>query len=564
MDEFIFRLQDLISKNKIQQVIKILLETFQKCETKHPLAKEEVRDLRNQVVLLSARYNDTTDKINSGIINPLLADTAKNQLLSSFLNIASKLRDYPEFTNYINGLEEEEAWEAAVKANNIETYRVFFNQYPNGKYKQETQKVISELEAIQKAKEKEIKQKAEEEKARRVREEKRQKEEAQLKKEASQKAEEEKAQQEAARKEAEREKEVAALKEKLEKKAKLIQEQKEALAKTEEEKRRVLQEKETLAKAEKEKAAQENKKIQQTLQDKKEPEKKSAKASTSEDQVTSAAANVAAIASQSTTSTTTEKKSLFSTQNILWTLLPFTLAPIAGWILGSTINDWYLFAWIYLPLAYGLTAYFFPLRKKWYSLISMALSSVMGLGGALLSDIIINDEEYILLFGLIFATIAIPTFIILFFRSRSLDKNNSWNTVSERNFFSKQNKWWSFLAFPISIFLGLGGMVLSAFLGIYSAGLFSPYAALLLVIAYCLVAFNAPLQPQIKSLISIAIASFFLASIQLFLLTGGMSVSLSITEFLTSYALNFMILAIPVNLILLFQNRRRKNKAQKT
>ena len=100
MDDFLFQLQELIARNKIQQAIHSLLESFQKCESKNPAAKSETRDLRNQVVLLSARYTETTEKINKGIISPIHADTSKNQLLSAFLNVINSLSDYKEFSKH--------------------------------------------------------------------------------------------------------------------------------------------------------------------------------------------------------------------------------------------------------------------------------------------------------------------------------------------------------------------------------------------------------------------------------------------------------------------------------
>ena len=171
MDEFQFELQDLIARNKIDKVIKRLLSVLQKCEKSLPDSKEEMREMRNQVVMLSARYTETTDKINRGIISPIHADTAKNQLISAFLNVINKLPDSTHLMDYLNGVEEEEAWKVAAKANTIDAYRVFFSKYPHGKYQEETQRIISELESIQREKEKEIKQKAEEEKDRIIREE---------------------------------------------------------------------------------------------------------------------------------------------------------------------------------------------------------------------------------------------------------------------------------------------------------------------------------------------------------------------------------------------------------
>ena len=594
MDDFLFQLQELIARNKIQQVIKTLLETFQKCESKNPASKDEMRDLRNQVVLLSARYNDTTDKINIGTISPLLADTAKNQLLSAFLNITGKLPDYPEFSNYINGLEEEEAWDAAVKANNIETYRIFFTQHPNGKYKEETQRVISELETIQKEKETEIKQKAEAEKARRVNEEKKQKAETQLKKEQEEKA------RRAAATEIEKEKKIAKEKEheQKEKEARTRKEQeqqkelddlKKQLAQKEREQKE-REQKEELAKeklAQKEQESQQNihqqQKEREALAKKEQEQNKAAKnknkakptpikEGTPQSTPLSAATISVGSAAHQTVTLPPTKSSIFNSRNILWTLLPFTMAPFAAWLLLVFVDSWELLAFSPLIIAYAIIAFVFPLKPQWYSLISITLASLIATATVVVVMSNLQQYQYgggysdrlditeiAAWFAAIFTVLAFFTNIILYFRNKALSKDNKRDYISKINLFSKQNRWWTLMAFPITPILAYSLLLAAG--NIYSLRLELIFH---IVLAYAIVSFIFPLKPQKYSLISIAVASFMIVFAHMILVSNFVPHDLRsiyrIFDFITNVFLIFAILSIISNIILYFRNKALDKK----
>lgn len=380
MDDFLFKLQQLIAKNRIEEVIKILLSSFQKCESGNPEAKSEIQGLRNQVVMLSARYTETNDKINNGMIDPVHAGTAKNQLISAFLNTISKLPDYKLFTEYINGLEEEEAWKEAVQKNSIEGYRLFFTTYPHGKYKEETKRIIQEMEAIENRKEAEIKQKAAEEKTRRIQEEEKQKAAEQKKKEEGRQQADYK---------------VKKAKAELEE---LDNKRKEVLAKK--------------LKAKEELAALDRKKQEALLQKEK---LKSAS-------VPLAAAGVAALASDDSSAIST---SLFQKKNWLWFVLPVLSALILRRIIEVEPDGFILLLFLIIPpVLYGVAAYKFPLKPKRQALISTSLMAL------LLICVIISDEllwgdigAIVFFFAFIpFVFLSLIAVITLHFRNKSLAK----------------------------------------------------------------------------------------------------------------------------------------------
>jgi len=370
MDEFQLQLQGLIAQNKIPQVIKILLETLQKCESKNPTSKDTVNDLRNQVVILSARYNSNNDKILKGIIDPIHAGTAKNQVISSFLNLISQLPNSTEYSNYINHREEEDAWDNALKANTIAGYKAFFTQYPNGKYKDETQRIISELESIQKEKENEIKQKAEEEKARRTKE----------------------------------------------------QQELKAQEQANSERQRIKKEQTDTTKNKQRKAAA---KRQRTTETKKEKTPAKAQAAIG------TATGIAAAGSTSKESQSFFAK-LFNKNNRWWTLISIILAPFTGSIIGLLApnvkhENTILFLIGLTFLSYILIAFKFPLKPAWRSLIATAIGAFLFLIGFTIFDKygISNLSEFLLMFAFSFIPINLFLLPICFFRNKSIAKKNN-------------------------------------------------------------------------------------------------------------------------------------------
>ncbi|MFT4665943.1 MAG: hypothetical protein ACI8YQ_000601 [Polaribacter sp.] len=383
MDDFLFELQQLVAKNKIEGVIKILLTTFQKCESQRPESKDEIRGLRNQVVLLSARYNETNDKINSGIIDPVHAGTAKNQLISAFLNIIGKLPEHKELSNYINGLEEEEAWKEAVRKNGIESYRVFFTKYPHGKYKEETQRIISEMETIEKTKEAEIKQKAAEEKERRLTEERKYERENQSQKEKIKDDTEEK-----------------------------VKNAKVELERLRGQKREILNEKQ--------KAKEDLAKIKEK-QEELSTREESVKRSNIPLATTGLAAGVSSSKRRNVSVGNQEapSHSFFQRRNWLWFTLPFiTAMATAYW---SEIND-SLIPLLPVPILYIVAAIKFPLKPKRYALLSTALSGVACVLTIALVEYRFSIVAALYVFLFVFVILSIISMVTLYFRNKNLDK----------------------------------------------------------------------------------------------------------------------------------------------
>lgn len=164
MNDYINKLNELVALNRIEQLIKLLLETINEYSVRSPEKIHEITELKSQIILLSARYNDTSEKINSGVIDSNHAQTAKNQVLSAFISLINNLHTYESLKEYLKDIEEQKLWEIAVSANTIVAYKTFFEKYPEGKYKEETQRLITQLEEINKKNENEIKRKAQEEK----------------------------------------------------------------------------------------------------------------------------------------------------------------------------------------------------------------------------------------------------------------------------------------------------------------------------------------------------------------------------------------------------------------
>ncbi len=417
MDEFQLQLQELIAKNKIPQVIKILLETLQKCQSKNPESRSAIAGLRNQVVLLSSRYNDNNEKVLKGIMDPILANTAKNQLISSFLDLISHLPDHTEFANYINHREEEEAWEKALEANTIEDYKTFFTQYPNGKYKDETQRVIKELKKIQSEKEKEIKQKAEEEKERRFI-----KEQQEIK-------EREQASNELLRKEKEQVK-ITNNKNTTSEEIKKAQQELDEIKK---EKAALLaKKKQTMADLQKVEEQRKAAAIRQKPVDPKKKEPTATSKTKHAEPVTKKQA-AAAVTAAAITNTSEQNQSffgkLFNKNNRWWVLTSLILPSITGAVFGvfESASDGENIIFFFLGLtffSYIFLAIKFPLKPAWHSLIATFV-------GALLFCVSINataisslGNEFFQVLLIVFFIVSVFVLPICFFRNRSIAKRN--------------------------------------------------------------------------------------------------------------------------------------------
>jgi len=165
---FVERIEKLLINNQMKDVIEEFLEFLSGVPQSNRDARNDANQLRGQIIVLSGRFTDLTNKINT---NTLSADTAsqeRNSLTNSFVQILNQLSsNYPDLNKYVEEKDEDEDWFDAQKKNNIETYHAYFNKYPNGKYKADTIKLISELEEVKQKQESEMKRLAMLEKERR-------------------------------------------------------------------------------------------------------------------------------------------------------------------------------------------------------------------------------------------------------------------------------------------------------------------------------------------------------------------------------------------------------------
>ncbi len=390
MDDFLFKLQQLIAKNRIEEVIKILLNTFQKCESQQLDSKDEIRALRNQVVLLSARYNETKEKINSGVIDPVHAGTAKNQQISAFLNIIGKLPEYKELSKYVNGLEEEEAWKEAVRKNDIETYRIFFTKYPQGKYKEETRRIIGEMEAIERTKEAAIKEKAAAEKKRRLEREEKDKAAMKLQKERAENDAEEK-----------------------------VKRAKKELEELEIQKREILNEKQ---KAKDDLAKMKKKKEGASYQ---RPNQKPANIPSVKDDRTSNISSTTRRNIGGTDNRTIPSQSFFQKRNWPWFVLPIVISLIISFMLDNNAPRLLVFM---IPLLYIFAGIKYPIKPIWFALISTFFTGVGCIVTAILYDgITMTMENEGVFYGafILFIITSICSLTTLYFRNKNLEKKAS-------------------------------------------------------------------------------------------------------------------------------------------
>ncbi len=160
MNAYIKKIQNFIARGQIGEGFEIFLELISDLSSTSDELKEEVRLLTNEILLLSGKASDLDNQYTKGILEDKIYILNKNKVRHSFINLLNAIDEYPHFFNYLEELEEEDAWEIAVNKNTIEAYEAYFRNYPKGKYALETQRIIDELKAN-------IKQRAQEERDRR-------------------------------------------------------------------------------------------------------------------------------------------------------------------------------------------------------------------------------------------------------------------------------------------------------------------------------------------------------------------------------------------------------------
>lgn len=165
---FVERIEKLLINNQIKEVIDEFLKFLSEVPQSNKDARNDANQLRGQVIVLSGRFTDLSNKINTQTLGADAASQERNALTNSFVQILNQLSsNYPDLNKYVEEKDEDEDWFDAQKKNNIETYHAYFNKYPNGKYKADTIKLISELEEVKQKQESEMKRLAMLEKERR-------------------------------------------------------------------------------------------------------------------------------------------------------------------------------------------------------------------------------------------------------------------------------------------------------------------------------------------------------------------------------------------------------------
>ncbi len=165
---FTERIEKLLAANQLRDVIDEFLKFLSEVPQSDRDARNDANQLRGQVILLSGQFTDLNTKINNSTIDPSLANRERSTIINSFIQILNQIPStYPDLNNFITEKNEDDEWKEAQQKNTIEEYQDYFSKYPNGRYKEETIKLITKLEDIKTKQELEMKQVAAREKERR-------------------------------------------------------------------------------------------------------------------------------------------------------------------------------------------------------------------------------------------------------------------------------------------------------------------------------------------------------------------------------------------------------------
>jgi hypothetical protein len=165
---FTERIEKLLAANQLRDVIDEFLRFLNEVPHSDRDARNDANQLRGQVILLSGQFTDLNTKMNSSTIDPSVANRERSTIINSFIQILNQLpSSYPDLNNYITEKNEDDEWKEAQQKNTIEEYQDYFSKYPNGRYKEETIKLIAKLEDIKNKQELEMKEVAAREKERR-------------------------------------------------------------------------------------------------------------------------------------------------------------------------------------------------------------------------------------------------------------------------------------------------------------------------------------------------------------------------------------------------------------
>jgi hypothetical protein len=167
MRVFSKNLERMISLNRLDDAVDTFLAAIADFQPEEDAGRMEARQIRNQVITLSQRLHQATDNHKAGLTTEDDLSRERLSISTGLLDVIQDLWRYPKFSEHIREMEDEEAWRNASKKNTISAYQAYFNEFPNGKYKDQTRELILELQEVERRRAAEMKRIAEEEKQRR-------------------------------------------------------------------------------------------------------------------------------------------------------------------------------------------------------------------------------------------------------------------------------------------------------------------------------------------------------------------------------------------------------------
>jgi|GEM_PF-4357962 flagellar biosynthesis chaperone FliJ len=167
MNDFVKNIEYQVAINRLEQAIETLLNSLSAYHPADGQAKNEARELRNYIIGISQRLHDANDHVQKGLSGEEELQRERRTVSNNILNLIHDLDKYPDYQNYIKTLVEENAWKEATRQNTIAAYQSYFEKYPDGKYREETYRIMTDLREVERRREEEIKRLAEEERRRR-------------------------------------------------------------------------------------------------------------------------------------------------------------------------------------------------------------------------------------------------------------------------------------------------------------------------------------------------------------------------------------------------------------
>lgn len=167
MKTFVRNIERQVGINRLEAAIDELLDTLGNYNPATSEARQEVADLRKYIIGLSQRLYEANDNRKRGTINDADVSMERRNVGANLIELVNDFHRYPQFADHLKLKADEAAWQRASTLNTIEAYQEYFTEFPDGKYKEQTHRLIVELRDVERRRAEEIKRMAEEEKQRR-------------------------------------------------------------------------------------------------------------------------------------------------------------------------------------------------------------------------------------------------------------------------------------------------------------------------------------------------------------------------------------------------------------